>query len=721
MFNSKLWKALSISAPLISIILLSALAGTITKPVKAQAITLHAVLSTDPYYGWQMGYHDIMKAIQIELAKIGINLELHYYDSATIYDICYFSGWDQPGPPPTGWDVTTGEQWMFAHGLMWEYYKSNPDLVPPGGLEIYPWLNERAYKLWRLQDKEFDPVKRKEMLWKYQELLMHDLPGVNMFDHYTHAITANYFYGFESPGVWWNDHHNWRLDNASALRPGVLTHGAQTEIYAGTSPIFLVTYTQEFATAATHDNLYRVTRIPYPPEEAYVNGSAFTEEGLTTIWPYDYEPELAADYPTYSADKTSLTIPIRDDVYWVWPYNDTNSAIWATTDQRYYKLDAYDVEWTLNTVLDPATGSIGYADLAPVIKSVTAPNATHVQIDLYEPNVDILMILADIWGSPILPKRLLEDIPVGSLRSHRTNQHFKYLPGAGPFVFKEWVPGDHVTFVKNPYYWGKRSDPYYPPYNENLGTIDELIIKILPDPAARMLAIKALDVELSEVPVTALSEFEAMKGAPWNATHRVYLSPRFATNALQFNLNNPILANRYVRMAIAHAIPYPDIVGATPYDVPLGEGFKGGILEGWGSIGVYPKTVGLFPWHYYGGEHLYHETLEPFEYNLTKAREYMWMYGNQTGNTEEYGPQGDADQSGSVDLDDWWIWMKNRESTGAINWPKDLLEAGNVPAAFDNWPYTIDPDWDNDNNVDVIDVGIWSTKYGTRYPAKWGR
>jgi peptide/nickel transport system substrate-binding protein len=53
--------------------------------------------------------------------------------------------------------------------------------------------------------------------------------------------------------------------------------------------------------------------------------------------------------------------------------------------------------------------------------------------------------------------------------------------GTGPFMFKEWVPKDHVTLVRNPdYNWGssyfKHTGPAY---------LDEIVFKVIPEPSVR--------------------------------------------------------------------------------------------------------------------------------------------------------------------------------------------------------------------------------------------
>src|SRR5207245_4395373 len=64
--------------------------------------------------------------------------------------------------------------------------------------------------------------------------------------------------------------------------------------------------------------------------------------------------------------------------------------------------------------------------------------------------------------------------------------------GTGPFVFKEWVPKDHVTLVKNAdYNWAssyfKHNGPAY---------LDQVTFKVIPDPSVRTVALNSVPTEL---------------------------------------------------------------------------------------------------------------------------------------------------------------------------------------------------------------------------------
>ncbi len=77
--------------------------------------------------------------------------------------------------------------------------------------------------------------------------------------------------------------------------------------------------------------------------------------------------------------------------------------------------------------------------------------------------------------------------------------------GTGPFMFKEWVPKDHITLVKNPdYNWGssffKHTGPAY---------LDEVIFKIIPEGSVRTGALKSGEVQYAD-DIDPL-EYEALK------------------------------------------------------------------------------------------------------------------------------------------------------------------------------------------------------------------
>src|SRR6185503_16341771 len=75
------------------------------------------------------------------------------------------------------------------------------------------------------------------------------------------------------------------------------------------------------------------------------------------------------------------------------------------------------------------------------------------------------------------------------------NPHNERPIGSGPFRFKEWVKGSHVALERNPNYF-KAGKPY----------LDRIILKTIPDAAARMLAFEAGDVDYLPYFATPLHE-----------------------------------------------------------------------------------------------------------------------------------------------------------------------------------------------------------------------
>ena len=65
---------------------------------------------------------------------------------------------------------------------------------------------------------------------------------------------------------------------------------------------------------------------------------------------------------------------------------------------------------------------------------------------------------------------------------------FKHPCGTGPFQFVERVQGDHITLEANENYWRERV------------RLDQLIFKVIPDPAVRLMALEVGEVQGMEYP-----------------------------------------------------------------------------------------------------------------------------------------------------------------------------------------------------------------------------
>jgi peptide/nickel transport system substrate-binding protein len=109
--------------------------------------------------------------------------------------------------------------------------------------------------------------------------------------------------------------------------------------------------------------------------------------------------------------------------------------------------------------------------------------------------------------------------------------------GTGPFKFVEWVEGDHITMAANDDYWAGRP------------TIDEILVRVIPDDSARFLALRAGDIH-------ALEQATAEDIAAADADPELYVKARPALNTgyLAFNYMIEEFQDVKVREAVVHAI-----------------------------------------------------------------------------------------------------------------------------------------------------------------------
>lgn len=117
--------------------------------------------------------------------------------------------------------------------------------------------------------------------------------------------------------------------------------------------------------------------------------------------------------------------------------------------------------------------------------------------------------------------------------------------GNGPFRFVEWRKGDSVILERFPDYYGGAAD--IPPVGP--ARIDRVIFKIIPEPASRVAALLAGEVDLiDELPHHAIKQVEA------NPRTKVLKSNGTRSFFIDFNTTRPPFDKVAVRQAANHAV-----------------------------------------------------------------------------------------------------------------------------------------------------------------------
>jgi len=220
-------------------------------------------------------------------------------------------------------------------------------------------------------------------------------------------------------------------------------------------------------------------------------------------------PDLARRWEV-SPDGKTYTFYLRDDVKW--------------HDGKPFT--AHDAVFTFNSILDPKVNSVRRGDFiiegAPI--KFAAAGKYIFQAFLPKPFAPFLASM----GMGMLPEHILKG---KDINSSSFNQH---PIGTGPFKFKEWISGDHVTLTRNEKYYG--GSPL----------LSSLVFKIIPDENSRLIALEAGEVDESDIPPNDYSRVKKLEKV------NVFEYDSLTYTYLGLNLARSIFKDKKVRQALAY-------------------------------------------------------------------------------------------------------------------------------------------------------------------------
>lgn len=285
---------------------------------------------------------------------------------------------------------------------------------------------------------------------------------------------------------------------------------------------------------------------------------------------FELEPWLAEGWES-SADGRTHTFRLRPGVTW------SDGTPFTSAD----------VLFSLQAVYDRKAQSVLASSLLVGGQPIRgrAPDPETVVLTFAAPSGPGVRLLDAL---PILPKHKLDGaLAAGAFASAwNSSTPPSEIVGTGPFVVREYQPGQRVVLDRNPRYWRRAADGGALPY------LDRVVIEIVPDQNAELLRLQAggLDLTSSElrpedyVPVRAAEEQGRLR--------LIELGVGPDADAFWFCLNPEVkgkdprfafVQRREFRQAIAHAVDREAFAEAV---------FLGAAVPVWGPIT--PGNVGWF-------------------------------------------------------------------------------------------------------------------------------
>lgn len=175
----------------------------------------------------------------------------------------------------------------------------------------------------------------------------------------------------------------------------------------------------------------------------------------------------------------------------------------------------------------------GWGFLLTAVKSISAPDAHTVVIQLSEPHAPLLADLA-MYAYSVLPQKLVQS---------QGTSFFQHPVGSGPFMVTSYSPDSEVDLAANPYFYGTKP---------KIKTVKVLIV---PDDNTRVLMLESKRADVIENPPGNLvSQIDQTPGIS------VQLFPSTRVDFVQLDEHFKPFKNVLVRQAINYAIDRNAIV-----------------------------------------------------------------------------------------------------------------------------------------------------------------
>jgi len=193
------------------------------------------------------------------------------------------------------------------------------------------------------------------------------------------------------------------------------------------------------------------------------------------------------------------------------------------------EMSADDVKWVFDHIMDPKSGAV----MASTYKAI---GLTTEVVD----NYTIKFMISSGMGPFLSYLALLNRSAIIHRDSYNADGSVSKMIGTGPFMMVSSKPGDSYTLQKFPDYW-KKGQPY----------LDQVVLKVVTDPSARLNAIRTGDVDMTEdLPIAEVKNLS--KTPDPNFTVNVYYIN--SDERLVMNNTRAPFNNKNARLAVEYAL-----------------------------------------------------------------------------------------------------------------------------------------------------------------------